>query len=140
MSLAPLLGFFILTASSSASAWGNGGISADQANPDYGAHDWIAERAARLLPENESSYIFENRARFLYATEIPDFVLKDSRDHHVYFHADGRVLEDNAASKARDSFAALVDALRNRDRPLAAERAGILTHYIADLAVFGHVL
>jgi hypothetical protein len=122
------------------SSWGNGGRSADSMNPDYGAHDWIAERASWMLPANESWFIFDNRARFLYATEIPDFVYDDQHDHHVYFHPDGRVMEDNAAVRAQAAYDELVSALRGANYLLGAEKAGVLTHYISDLAVFGHVL
>jgi hypothetical protein len=81
-----------------------------------------------------------NLAAYLYGTEVPDFVIEDQQRHHVYFHPDGTLMEDDSAARARETYALLVEALRARDLPLAAQRAGILTHYIADLAVFGHVL
>lgn len=123
-----------------ATAWSNGGKSPDLDHPKYGTHDWIAQRALDLLPQSERYFISDNLNAYLYGTEIPDFIYSDTFDHHVYFYANGTVMEDNAAKKARDHFKALKDSLKAKDTKKAAEEAGIMTHYLDDVAVFAHVL
>src|SRR4030042_5086856 len=54
------------------SGWSNGGYSADPTNPDYGTHDWIAEHALDWLTTHEKQFILDNKAVFLYGTELPD--------------------------------------------------------------------
>jgi hypothetical protein len=128
-----------------AAGWSNGGYSADTANPDYGTHDWIAEHAMRWLPENESAYIRENFAIYLYGTELPDRNtapggIGDTAKHHVYYRSNG-VLQDNAsAGRAFDEFLNARGCLRDGNFSGAAQRAGVMTHYLADMGVFGHVM
>ena len=45
-----------------AKSYGNGGYSADPANPDYGTHDWVAQHALDWLPTQEKQYITDNLA------------------------------------------------------------------------------
>ncbi len=47
----PLL--LIVGLASQATAWSNGGYSADPTNPDYGTHDWLAEHALDWLPAED---------------------------------------------------------------------------------------
>jgi hypothetical protein len=49
-------------------------------------------------------------------------------------------MEDDAAKKAMGHFQALKDSLKAKDMKKAAEEAGIMSHYIADVAAFPHVL
>lgn len=140
--LVSLLVFALLTGplTSGTSAWSNGGKSPEPSRPRYGTHDWIAQHAADLLPESEGYFITEHMETFLYGTEVPDIVYSDTANHHVYFYPDGGVMEDDAASRARLHFHELVDALRKGDALRAAGEAGIMSHYMDDVAVFGHVL
>jgi len=127
------------------SGWSNGGYSADPAHPDYGTHDWIAEHALDWLPQQNKQSLLDNKASFLYGTELPDNNqaadgIGDTTKHHVYFSADGSVQDDAAAVRARDEYAEAVALYKAGNTSEAAKRLGAVTHYIADMAVFGHVM
>lgn len=131
--------------SSTASAWSNGGCSSEPSVPDYGTHDWIAGHALDFLPQNEKGFIENNLTTYLYATELPDCSsvpggIGDQGKHHVYYHSNGQLQDDAAAVRAQDSYQDAVVALVLRDSLRAARSAGIMAHYISDLAVFGHVM
>lgn len=126
-------------------AWSNGGYSADPNNPDYGTHDWIAERALDWLPGSEKALILTYRAAYLYGTELPDNNqaadgIGDTTLHHIYFFANQTLQDDAAARRARDMQNQALAALSTGDNALAAKWTGAMTHYIADMAVFGHVM
>lgn len=126
-------------------AWSNGGYSADPASPDYGTHDWIAEHALEWLPAAEKAYITSNRAAYLYGTELPDNGgapdgIGDNTKHHVYYRAGGALQDDDSAVRASEEYADALAYLRAPNLPAAAKAAGIMTHYVVDVAVFGHVM
>lgn len=126
-------------------AWGNGGYSDDPSDPDYGTHDFIAEHALDWLPSNEKGYIEANLAIYLYGTELPDNNqavdgIGDTTKHHVYFSSDGTLLDDSSAIRAAEEYNLTVSSLTTGDFMNASKHAGIMAHYLADLAVFGHVM
>ena len=126
-------------------AYSNGGYSADPSNPDYGTHDWIAQHALDWLPDNEKRYISDNLDDYLYGTELPDNGaapdgIGDSFNHHVYFYSTGDVQDDISASRAQEEYDEVIDRLTSGEDALAAKQAGIMSHYVVDLAVFGHVM
>ncbi len=129
-----------------ASAWSNGGFEgSDPANPAYGTHDWIAQHALDYLPGDESGFIRTNLNLYLYATELPDRCtgsegICDKGDHHVYYRADRTLQDDAGASRAQDYYSEVAVALVLRDSQRAARSAGIMSHYLSDMAVFGHVM
>ena len=127
------------------SGWSNGGYSANPTNPDYGTHDWIAEHALDWLPAQEKQFILNNKAVYLYGTELPDNGqasdgIGDMAKHHVYFSASGSLQDDAAAVRAREEYAKAVAAFNAGNRTEAAKRLGVMAHYISDMAVFGHVM
>ena len=127
------------------SGWSNGGYSADPSHPDYGTHDWIAEHALDWLPQQEKQFLLDNKASFLYGTELPDNNqapdgIGDAANHHVYYSATVVLQDDAAAVRAREEYAKAVDAFNAGNRSEAAKRLGIVAHYIADMGVFGHVM
>jgi hypothetical protein len=127
------------------SGWSNGSYSTDSSNPNYGTHDWIAEHALDWLPLQEKQFLFDNRASFLYGTELPDNGqapdgIGDTTKHHVYFFANGSVQDDVAAVRAREEYVKAVDFFKAGNLNEAAKRLGAMTHYVADMAVFGHVM
>jgi len=127
------------------SGWSNGGFSADPADPDYGTHDWIAEHALEWLPQEEKQFLLDNKAVYLYGTELPDNGqasdgIGDTTKHHVYFSADGTVQDDAAAVRANQEYAKAVAAYDDGNFSGAAKQLGIVAHYVADMAVFGHVM
>jgi hypothetical protein len=127
------------------SGWSNGGYSADPANPDYGTHDWIAEHALDWLPAQEKQFLLDNKASYLYGTELPDNSqaadgVGDTTKHHVYYSATGSVQDDAAAVRAGEEYVNAVNFFNAGNFEAAAKRLGMVTHYIADMAVFGHVM
>src|SRR4030065_405658 len=91
------------------SGWSNGGYSADPAHPDYGTHDWIAEHALDWLPQQEKQFLLDNKAAYLYGTELPDNNqasdgIGDTTKHHVHYRADGLLQDDAAAVRAREEY------------------------------------
>ena len=125
--------------------WSNGGYSANPATPDYGTHDWIAEHALDWLPTQEKQLILDNKAVYLYGTELPDNGqaadgIGDTTKHHVYYRADGSVQDDAAAVRARDEYTKAVNAFNAGNRSGAAKELGIVAHYVADMAVYAHVM
>jgi hypothetical protein len=127
------------------SGWSNGGYSADPTHPDYGTHDWIAEHALDWLPQQEKQFLLDNKASYLYGTELPDNGqapdgIGDTANHHVYYSASGVLQDDAAAVRAREEYANAVIAFNAGNLSEAAKRLGIVAHYIADMTVFGHVM
>ena len=125
--------------------WSNGGYSTDPAQPKYGTHDWIAQHALDYLPAQEKQYITDNLAAYLYGTELPDNSqspdgIGDTAKHHVYYSAAGALTDNASAQRASTEFNLALNLLKAQDYADAAKTAGIMTHYIADLAVFGHVM
>lgn len=144
-----LLGISTLTAISAlvtnASAWSNGGYSNDPTNPDYGTHDWIAEHALDWLPTHEKQYILDNLATYLYGTELPDNNqapdgIGDTTKHHIYYNSAEVMTDDAAAVRASTEYENARNFLIAKEFAQAAKNAGIMSHYIADMAVFGHVM
>jgi hypothetical protein len=97
------------------------------------------------LPTQEKQYIQDNLAVYLYGTELPDNGgasdgIGDTTKHHVYFSSSGDVTDDASAQRANAEYNIALNYLKAQDYADAAKTAGTMTHYIADLAVFGHVM
>jgi len=125
--------------------WSNGGYSADPSNPDYGTHDWIAQHALDWLPTQEKQYILDNLVTYLYGTELPDNGgaldgIGDTTKHHIYYNSAEVMTDDAAAVRASTEYSNTLNFLNAKDYAKAAKNAGIMSHYIVDVAVFGHVM
>jgi hypothetical protein len=125
--------------------WSNNGYSDNPANPKYGTHDWIAQHALDYLPTQEKQYITDNLVAYLYGTELPDNSqapdgIGDTAKHHVYYSATGALTDNASAQRASIEYNLALNFLKAQNYAEAAKTAGIMTHYIADLAVFGHVM
>jgi len=126
--------------------WSNGGYSADPSNPDYGTHDWIAQHALDWLPTQEKQYILDNLATYLYGTELPDNgeapdgIGDAIQNHHIYYNSAEVITDDKAAVRASTEYNNTLSFLEAKDYAKAAKNAGIMSHYIVDVAVFGHVM
>ena len=143
--IVPLALAFVLASSLLAPgcrSWGNGGYSSDPQNPDYGTHDWVADRALALVTGDKAFLSTMYRASFLLGTEAPDNpqMIGDAENHHVYYDSMQLVVEDNSARRARDTFSIAKDLMSDGNLELAAYYAGAMTHYISDLGVFGHTM
>ena len=134
-----------------ATAWSNGRQGTAFANrPDnydmglhYGTHDWILNMAFDMLQPNEKELLMENM--YLYATEIPDnrnadIPIGKYNQHHVYFHIDGSKQKDIGAINAQKYYNATLIDLVTKDYSNASRNIGIMSHFIADLSNFAHVM
>jgi hypothetical protein len=135
----------LLLGGEGALCWSNGGYSTNPATPLYGTHDWIAEHALDFLPTQEKQYIVDNLAVYLYGTELPDNNqapdgIGDTTKHHIYYSASGVLVDNASAHRASVLYASALSFLQAHDYANASKAAGIMTHYIADVAVFGHVM
>ena len=127
----------------SVKGWGNGGYSSDPNNPEYGTHDWIAQHALDWLPSQEKQYILDYLAAYLYGSELPDNSgsgIGDVVNHHLYYWSNGSLQDDASAVRASEEYGEALGFLQSGDYANASETAGIMSHYIADVAVFGHVM
>ncbi|MEM3356610.1 MAG: C39 family peptidase [Candidatus Bathyarchaeia archaeon] len=129
----------------SAFGWSNGGSSSDSLNPKYGTHDWIAHHALDWLPQKEKWFIVKNVVSYLYGTELPDNSsvpsgIGDTAKHHVYYFSNGSLQDDASAVRAQEEYAKAVSLFKAGDLANASLRLGVVTHYISDVAVFGHVM
>jgi hypothetical protein len=140
-----LFSLLVAAFSGTASAWSNGGYHG-QTNPGYGTHDWIAQHALDYLPTQEKQlFVSDNLTSYLYGTELPDNRntpdgVGDTTKHHIYFFANGTLQDDAAAVRARDEYANAKMAYLAGNYSAAAEHLGMVAHYVADLAVFGHLM
>lgn len=128
-----------------AKGWSNGGFSDNPATPDYGTHDWIAEHALDWLPIQEKQWLLDNKAVYLYGTELPDNNqavggIGDTAKHHVYYYSNGSVQDDIGAIRAKDEYAKALIAFETGNLSGAAKELGIAAHYVSDMAVYGHVM
>jgi hypothetical protein len=130
-------------------SWSNGGYTTDIYNPKYGTHDWIAEHAKNWLPEDERKWIDFNLNYFLYGTEYPDNSnasyentkgYGDTTQHHNYYTSSGFVTDNSSAIRAKTEYEKALTELKAGRNVTAAIYAGSMSHYIDDVAVFGHVL
>ncbi len=137
--------FLVSLAPARVSAWSNGGYSGASANLGYGTHDWIAQHALDLLPPAERRFLADNLVSYLYGTELPDNGqtpggVGDTTKHHVYFYVDGSLQDDVAAVRASAEFVSARQAYEAGNFSGAAVHLGMVAHYVADVAVFGHVM
>jgi len=128
-------------------AWGNGGYSEypPPSTPKYGTHDWIAEHALDWLPDEEKQFITDHLLDYLYGTELPDNKtihdgIGDTAKHIVYYSSTGTLMKNSSAGRASDLYTLALNNLTSGDFATGAENAGAMSHYIADLAAFGHVM
>jgi hypothetical protein len=126
-------------------AWSNGGYSTDPSHPKYGTHDWIAQHALDWLPPEEKQCILSNLPAYLYGTELPDNGgapdgIGDTVKHHVYYWSSGSLQDDASAVRASNEYNIALAFLNARNYTKAAKSAGIMSHYIVDVGVFGHVM
>lgn len=125
-----------------AGAWSNGGYSSDISHPDYGTHDWIADAALGLQTRNVTFMSSTFHSDFLLGTEAPDnpSYIGDTTKHHVYYRSSGAMQDDSSALRAREMYRTALEKMRAGNEKEAAFYAGAMTHYIADMGVFGHTM
>ena len=134
--------FALLSLPVTVQAWGNGGFSDDPSHPDYGIHDWIADKALSFQTSNVQFLLTTYHADYLIGTEAPDngAYIGDSYNHHVYFGSSGEIQSDVAATRARSMYQSALVFIRQSDFEKAAYYAGAMAHYISDLGAYGHTM
>ena len=132
----------VLLLSPCAGAWSNGGYSADQSNPDYGTHDWIADMALTLQTRDVTFLKSTYHSEFLLGTEAPDNpeFIGDTANHHVYYYASRELQDDICALRASQIYHIALGYLLAGDSHSAAYDIGVLAHYVSDPGVFGHTM
>ena len=118
-------------------------------NPNYGTHDWIIHRAKNMLPPMSAPSLTATGMRFclaqkrqttpIWTTLAKTPATETSWNQEVYFNADGTVARDAAARRAQEEFNKASAHLPSNER-LGAYYAGTLSHYVADVAVYSHVM
>ena len=124
-------------------AWSNGGYSTDINNPVYGTHDFLLEKAINMLPSEMRSRI--NTVAASYGSEIPDcngnpYCIGDVASHHVYYYTNRSVQADSGAVRAREEYNLAESYLKSGDTYNFSIHLGAMSHYISDVAVFGHTM
>jgi len=125
--------------------WSNGSFSTDPQNPNYGTHDWIAQHALDWLPNEEREYIINNLAIYLYGTELPDNAgapdgIGDTALHHIYYWSNESIQDDASAIRAQTEYVEALNYIQSGNITMAVKTLGIMSHYIVDVGVFGHVM
>jgi hypothetical protein len=125
-----------------ARAWSNGGYSSDPANPDYGTHDWIADKALTIQARDVTFLSTTYHPKYMLGTEAPDnpVYIGDSTNHHVYYYSDGVLQDDDSAVRASQMYEVALGYLRSGDYEAAAYDIGAMAHYVSDVGVFGHTM
>jgi len=135
--------------SPSALAWENGDSDDIYYGERFGSHDWIALEANGFLPLANQTWLNNYIQIYLRGTSAPDsssvsynslIGYGDTTEHHNFYNSDGTSSEDNAATRAQEEYTKALYAMQNGKYDEGAWYAGCMTHYIADLAVWGHVM
>jgi len=97
------------------------------------------------LPSEEKQFILGNLNLYLYGTELPDNGkvpdgIGDTTKHHFYFNSAKAVVDDVGAVRASQVYTQVLNFLKSGHLADGVKYAGAMTHYVADLAVFGHVM
>lgn len=145
-------------------AWRNGAPTDSPAacgDPGYSTHDWIADQALNLLPDNEKAWILPHRNTYLIGTEAPDNREIEASCNTVHRGYDDRIrghsvewnddfsgfvesnnqptgLEDRAARRAQEEYGKAVIAFQSNDPAAAAFFLGAMAHYVGDVSQCGH--
>jgi len=144
-------------------AWSNGGYTSEtEFNNDevaIGTHDFIAGTSLNLITDSDDFSLNwllndDDALRgFLYGTEFPDNPspygfysdeFGDTTKHHIYYDKNTLRLsdcyDDSAAIRAQECYENALKFYEQGDHYKAGIYLGMMTHYISDVAVFGHVM
>ncbi len=134
----------------------NGNATTDEleecGSPPYATHDWIADHALALLPDDEQVWLLPDIASFLLGTEAPDnddipeacnapHTGYDDRrlGHSVEWNADWtKMVRDRAAVRAQEEYDKAALAYEQDDPVAAAFFLGAMAHYVGDVSAYPH--
>ena len=147
----PWMLLLIIAIAVSLEAWSNGGGNAftnqpDECdNPHYSIHDWIADQARAMLPEEERAWLDPHRTMYLLGTEAPDNknipeacgAPNTGYADRSYQHG-ADTAASWAASRAQEEYDNAVDAFADGDAAAAAYYLGAMAHYIGHMSQYGY--
>lgn len=140
-------------------SWSNGpagnattNTAAECDNPPYATHDWIADHAFDLLPDEQKAWLLPHKTMYMLGTEAPDNddiptecgapnTGYDDRfkGHSVdWNNAHTDMVEERAAFRAAQEYDKAEDAFADGDSSAAAFYLGAMAHYIGDVSQYGH--
>ena len=140
-------------------AWNNGqagntttSVSSECTDPPYATHDWIADHAIEMLPDDEKAWLLPHRAVYLIGTEAPDHKLiplscgvphrgydDRQRGHSIEWNSDvTEMLNDRPAAPAQEEFGKAILAFQQGEPGHAAFYLGAMAHYLGDVSQYGH--
>ena len=126
-------------------AWSNGGYTDPGNAPNISTHDWIALHAMQWLSPWERWWLEQHVDNYLLGTELPDnsahpWGIGDTTLHHVYYSSAGVLTDASSAIRANTEYGLALTFLNAGNYSFAALHAGIMSHYIVDVGVWGHVM
>ena len=154
-----LLSLILLAIPLTSLTWSNGpsgnattNKASECSNPPYSTHDWIADHALALLPDDEKAWLVPHKTMYLLGTEAPDNNdIPDacggpnngyddrSRGHSVDWNTDhSEMTETRAARRAQEEYSEAIIAFDEGDSDEAAFYLGAMAHYVGDVSQYGH--
>lgn len=120
--------------------------------PPYATHDWVADHALSLLPNEEKAWIVPHQTLYLVGTEAPDNrnIPNDCGAPHngyddgsqglsVDWNSDhSEMVSTRAARRAQEEYSKATIAYEEGDLSAAAFYLGAMAHYIGDVSQYGH--
>ena len=127
-------------------------LDSECSSPPYATHDWIADHALDILPDDEKAWLVPPKTLYLLGTEAPDSrnipascgapnTGYDDRSsgHSVEWNDDAtEMVKDRAAVRAQEEYGKAVVAFLQGEPAHAAFYLGAMAHYIGDVAQYGH--
>ena len=148
---------FTIPASAARSKWKNGGTSSGVSTVKFGTHDWLLWKGY-LLAKDDVDLTWLNNLRHyaFFGTEAPDLGksklqksfrnqidgnYKDTSPCHCILYNDNEdMFQPFAADRVEAEFAKAKAAIEDENWKLAAFYVGAMSHYIADLSQFMHLM
>lgn len=167
LSVASLLILLLLCLPVIVIAWGNGPQGNAQTNtisecdnPPYSTHDWIADHAVMLLPDEERAWLMPYKTMYLLGTEAPDNddipeecnapnTGYDDRylGHSIEWKSDwsgfaiiNEQIKDRAARRAQEEYSKADIAYSQGNLSEAEFYLGAMAHYIGDVSAYPHAV
>jgi hypothetical protein len=123
-------------------------------DPPYATHDWIADHALALLPDEEKAWLVPHKRLYFLGTEAPDNddipdacgapnTGYDDRTRALGHGVKWRnnwteMFRDRPARRAQEEYGKAVSAYLGGDHGDAAFYLGAMTHYISEVGQYGH--
>ncbi len=134
--------------------WDNGQAPRVEGKVPFGTHDWLCYEALKPLPADLRGILEKQERDLFLGTSAPDNRqdakgrvpsgqvgrFGDKSKHHIYFSKWGGVADYSAAVRALEEYNYALLALEKQDWKRASFHFGALTHYVADVGCWAHVM